>query len=102
MIVTAVICGAMVMIADAVQTFESGSLHEYEKQAVKLRDAIVDWAKAHFNVDGSNLAKQLGGVVSVSGIIQSLVVFLVDMITGMVRHRTRSRTAHARGPPYTR
>ena len=58
-VVVACIGGLVLLIVDAIQTFEEGNLERYENRTIELANAILKWLKDKFDIDGSYVVKAL-------------------------------------------
>lgn len=82
-IAVGVLAGNILLIADAIQTFEDQHLQMYEDQGLELLNRTLVWTKSMFDVDGSYFVHQIREEVPMSSLIKSAVYFLVDMMMNM-------------------
>ena len=72
--------GLILLIIDAVQTFEEGNLERYEERTVELANEILKWLKEKFDIDGSFVLKSLRNQLQLVEIGKSILVTALNAV----------------------
>lgn len=79
-LVMALFVGLVVLVMDAMQTFEQDSLSAYEERTVELANIALRWLKRSFNVDGSYMLAQIKGEFQLVQMTKSLLLVLMNAV----------------------
>ena len=80
LMVMALFVGLVVLVMDAMQTFEQDSLSTYEERTVELANIALRWLKRNFNVDGTYMLAQLKNEFQLVQMTKSLLIILMNAI----------------------
>ena len=80
LMVMALFVGLVVLVMDAMQTFEQDSLSAYEERTVELANIALRWLKRNFNVDGTYMLAQIKNEFQLVQMTKSLLLVLMNAI----------------------
>jgi predicted PurR-regulated permease PerM len=80
LLVMAMFVGLVVLVMDAMQTFEQESLSAYEERTVELANIALRYLKRYFNVDGSYMLAQVTNEFQLVQMTKSLLLVLMNAV----------------------
>ena len=80
LMVMALFVGLVVLVMDAMQTFEQDSLSAYEDRTVELANMALRWLKRNFNVDGTYMLEQIKNEFQLVQMTKSLLLVLMNAV----------------------
>lgn len=80
LLVVALFVGLVVLVMDAMQSFEQESLSAYEDRTVELANLALRWLKRNFNVDGTYMVDQIKNEFQLVQITKSLLIVLMNAV----------------------
>lgn len=72
--------GLVLLVADAVQTFERESLPVYRENASRVADRTLTWLHIMFGVDAASLVASVQKNVPVADLVQGALLELIDAV----------------------
>ena len=80
LMVMALFVGLVVLVMDAMQTFEQDSLSAYEERTIELANIALRWLKRNFNVDGTYMLAQIKNEFQLVQMTKSLLIVLMNAV----------------------